>query len=157
MTTMYQVWRFASAEDDTLGALYRVEEEKRIFLCFTLEDEYRAEKIRGETRVPAGTYKLELRPAGRFHQNQVRRYKDTRFHRGMIHVTDVPNFKFILIHPGNDEGDTMGCLLVGEQALANVSRLARLIQSRPAYERVYLEIADAIEQGDTYLQYIDFA
>ena len=37
------------------------------FMCFTLEDEYRADKVYGETRIPDGTYKVELRAVGGFH------------------------------------------------------------------------------------------
>ena len=33
---------------------------------------------------------------------------------GMLHVLDVPNFKYILIHCGNTDEDTAGCLLLGD-------------------------------------------
>ena len=49
--------RFSSQSDTTLGLLF-VDGE---FECFTLEDEYREEKVKGETRIPAGTYKVEKR------------------------------------------------------------------------------------------------
>ena len=31
------------------------------WVCFGLEDEYRATKVTGETRIPAGTYQIKLR------------------------------------------------------------------------------------------------
>ena len=37
---------------------------KRKFLAYTLEDEYREEKVYGETRIPNGTYELGLRKVG---------------------------------------------------------------------------------------------
>ena len=49
--------RFSAQSDTTLGLMFLDGE----FECFTLEDEYRAEKIKGETRIPAGTYKVEKR------------------------------------------------------------------------------------------------
>ena len=49
--------RFSGQSDTTLGLMF-VDGE---FECFTLEDEYRAEKVKGETRIPAGTYKVEKR------------------------------------------------------------------------------------------------
>ena len=51
---MLQVLRFSSQANDTLGLLFDVTDpENRLFLAFTLEDEYRKEKVHSETRVPA--------------------------------------------------------------------------------------------------------
>ena len=52
--------RFSSQSDTTLGLLF-VDGE---FECFTLEDEYREEKVKGEPTIPAGTYKIEKREDG---------------------------------------------------------------------------------------------
>ena len=90
-----QVQRFSSKSNSTLGMLFDVT-DKPIFLCYTLEDEYREDKIRGETRVPAGVYKLTLRTIGGLHERYKKRFKD--IHLGMLHVVDVPNFEYILIH-----------------------------------------------------------
>jgi hypothetical protein len=49
-----RVIRMYSQDDFTLGALYLESKEGREFLCFTLEDEHRDEKVMGETRIPAG-------------------------------------------------------------------------------------------------------
>ena len=54
-----EVLRFSSQADSTSGLLFGVTDIKRHFLCYTLEDERRAFKVKGETRVPAGTYKGE--------------------------------------------------------------------------------------------------
>ena len=48
--------RFHHSPKDTLGLLFINED----FAAFTLEDEFRAEKVRGETRIPEGTYEIEL-------------------------------------------------------------------------------------------------
>ena len=55
-----EVIRYSSQKDSTLGMLFDVTKGRK-FLCFTLEDEARRTKIKGETRIPAGTYKLKLR------------------------------------------------------------------------------------------------
>jgi len=91
-----EVLRFSSQVDSTSGLLFELTEIGRKFLCYTLEDERRALKVRGETRVPAGTYKIELRNEGGFHQRYTKKYPG--IHRGMLHITDVPNFEYILIH-----------------------------------------------------------
>ena len=59
------VLRFSSEADSTHGLLFEHTGVGKKFLCYTLEDERRALKVRGETRVPAGTYKIELRKEGR--------------------------------------------------------------------------------------------
>ena len=49
-----EVLRFSSQKRDTLGLLFDITDGRR-FLCFTLEDEDRDEKVMHETRIPAGT------------------------------------------------------------------------------------------------------
>ena len=49
-----EVLRISSQKDSTNGILFDIT-EGREFLSYTLEDEYRKDKISGETRVPAGT------------------------------------------------------------------------------------------------------
>jgi len=75
------------------------------FLCNTLEDKYRdltkEAKVPGETCIPNGTYsiKMEYSP---------------HFNRLMPHIQNVPFFSYIMIHPGNTDADTSGCVLVGD-------------------------------------------
>ena len=56
-----EVLRISSQDDSTSGILFDVVNGKRKFLCYTLEDEQRDVKVWGETRIPAGEYKLSLR------------------------------------------------------------------------------------------------
>ena len=95
------VLRFSSQEDSTSGLLFENSDLGMSFLCYTLEDERRALKVKGETRVPAGTYKLALRKEGGFDARYKKKYPG--IHKGMIQVMDVPNFEYILIHIGNDD------------------------------------------------------
>ena len=68
-----EVLRISSEADSTSGLLFDVTYFRK-FLCYTLEDEYREEKIKGETRIPAGTYQVVLRKSGGFHNKYVKRY-----------------------------------------------------------------------------------
>jgi len=52
--------RFHDSGQSTLGLL-SVNDQ---FLCFTLEDEGREIKVKGETRIPAGRYQIKLRAEG---------------------------------------------------------------------------------------------
>jgi len=141
-----RVERYKSTPNATLGKLF-IDDK---FECYTLEDEFRAVKVRGETRIPAGTYKLALRKEGGHNAKYAERFPD--IHKGMIHVTNVPNFQFILWHIGNTEKDTDGCLLVGEERDEEKMTISR---STVAYRKMYPRVAEAIEAGDTFVTYVD--
>jgi hypothetical protein len=151
-----EVLRFSSQTDSTSGLLFEVTDIKRHFLCYTLEDERRALKVRGETRVPAGTYKIELRKEGGFHNRYTKKYPG--IHRGMLHITDVPNFEYILIHTGNTDEHTAGCLIVGDAQENNLLLPDGFVgKSVNAYKRIYPSIAKAISQGEEVtITYIDY-
>ena len=150
-----KVLRFSSQEDSTSGLLFLEENQEIKFLCYTLEDEKRDVKVRGETRVPAGIYKLELRTEGGFHNKYKDRYG--KFHKGMLHVTNVPNFEFILIHTGNTDEHTAGCLLVGDSQENNVIVKDGFIgKSTNAYKRIYPDISREISEGkEVTIEYIN--
>lgn len=63
-----EVLRFSSQADCTHGLLFEVTDIGKKFLCYTLEDERRALKVKGETRIPAGVYSIQLRKEGGFHE-----------------------------------------------------------------------------------------
>lgn len=107
---------------------------------YTLEDGQREHKVYGETCIPAGTYKLELRNEGGMTKRYAKRYK---FHRGMIWLREVPMFEWIYIHVGNTSADTLGCILVGLTVGADF-----IGRSRDAYKVIYETIADAIDSPE---------
>ena len=151
-----KVLRFSSQEDSTSGLLFLDGDLGLQFLCYTLEDEKRALKVRGETRVPAGTYKIELRKEGGFHNKYKKKYGS--LHKGMLHVTNVPNFEYILIHTGNSDEHTAGCLLLGDsQENNNIIKDGFIGKSVNAYKRVYPNIAKALELNqEVTTEYVDF-
>jgi len=151
-----KVLRFSSQEDSTSGLLFLEGKKGLEFLCYTLEDEARVLKVRGETRVPAGTYKLELRTEGGFHNKYKKKYGG--FHKGMLHVTNVPNFEYILIHTGNTDEHTAGCLLVGDsQENNNIIKDGFIGKSANAYKRIYTNISKAIIDGkNVTIEYVDY-
>ena len=153
----YEVLRVSSGKDATSGLLFEVSQNKRTFLAYTLEDEQRDVKVWGETRIPAGTYKLELREEGGFHNRYLNKYGNT-FHKGMIHVQDVPGFEFILWHTGNTDEHTAGCLILGNTQTNNrIAKDGFVGNSVDAYKFVYPRVAAAIEAGlDVEVEYIDF-
>ena len=153
----YEVLRVSSQKDSTSGLLFEVNNGKRTFLCYTLEDEQRDVKVWGETRIPAGIYKLGLRTEGGFHNRYLSRY-GADFHKGMIWVLDVPGFEWILWHSGNTDENTAGCLLLGNSQESNLVKKDGFIgASRDAYKLVYPRVLAAIESGlNVEVEYIDY-
>ena len=149
-----KVIRLSSQSDSTSGLLFDVTDGTK-FLCYTLEDERREEKVMAETRIPAGVYSISLRKEGGFHGRYTKKYGD--MHKGMLHVQDVPNFKWILIHTGNTDEHTAGCLILGDSQENNVLMKDGFIgRSVQAYKRVYPPIAEALENGkEVTIEYID--
>ena len=113
----------------TLGSLY-IDDVR----CFeTLEDQLRelagtpvaAWKVKGETAIPSGRYRVSMRHS-------------PRFGRVLPWIQDVPGFEWILIHAGNRTVDTEGCIVVGlDRAPAEVRR------SQMALQRLVLQLAGA--------------
>lgn len=97
----------------TIGDLY-IDGE---FFCNTIEDKVRnlsatcpntpkwiackcKEKVYAETAIPPGTYKVSLD-------------ESPKFKRVLPRLHNVPHFLGILIHSGNSENDSSGCIIVG--------------------------------------------
>lgn len=136
------VLRYSVCDNTTLGLLF-IDGK---FECYTLEDEPREVKVKGSTRIPSGTYEIKLRTEGGHHQRYSQKFPE--FHKGMLHVQDVPNFTWILIHIGNTDDDTEGCLLVGDSAVSNKDDKGRINSSTIAYKRMYQKVAEALERGE---------
>jgi len=151
-----QLLRINSQADYTSGVLFQVcDDDSKEFLCYTLEDEYRAEKVKHETRIPEGTYRITLRDYGGLHEKYKTRFKD--IHKGMLWLRDVPNFQYILIHCGNTDEHTSGCILVG-QTQEYGKKDGWIGRSTQAYFDIYPMIAQALEDGEEVkIEVVDFA
>ena len=96
-----------------------------IFECYTLEDVERPVKIKGETAIPKGTYRVIIN-------------ESNRFKRLLPLLIDVPNFEGIRIHSGNSNHDTEGCILVGQTRNKNY-----IGQSRKAFDKLFKKMQAA--------------
>lgn len=105
------------------GATYTIGDlfvDGRCF-CHTIEDAVRSlpsrcpdtpagrscccrEKVYARTAIPAGTYKVTMTYS-------------PRFKRVLPYLHDVPHFLGILIHSGNTEEDSAGCIIVGRNTV----------------------------------------
>ena len=134
-----EVKRYFDSGNETLGLLFI----NGKFYGYTVEDEERTVKVFGETRIPEGTYRMALRTEGGHHIRYKQKFPE--IHKGMLHILDVPNFKWILIHIGNTDDDTAGCLIVGSYVYSNNAGVGG---STLKYKHIYPIIADAIEAGE---------
>ena len=137
-----QVVRTQFGKDATNGLLFI----DGVFECYTLEDQYQAVKVMHETCIPEGTYDIKFRKTGGFHAKYSARYKNA--HYGMLHLQDVPGFQYILIHTGNTDEHTSGCLILGEtQQDLDINFNGMVGSSAVAYKKMYAKVANQLLQG----------
>jgi hypothetical protein len=118
------------------------------FRCFTLEDEQRDVKVSGETRIPDGTYEVNLRKTL---SRKTRKYRDRfKWFRWHLRLVDVPGFQHIYIHMGNTDDDSQGCILVGQTANFQGDK-STIFESKAAYRELYLELIQYLAAGDSII------
>ena len=118
-----EIKRLYKTENSTIGEL-TVDGK---FECYTLEDKEREVKIKCETAIPKGTYKVIIN-------------KSNRFKKLLPLLLSVPNFEGVRIHPGNTNHDTEGCVLVGRTRSKDF-----IGQSRKAFESLFAKMKEAKE------------
>ena len=142
-----EVFRYSLGKESTLGILANIS-HGREFLCYTLEDPVRDVKIAGDTAIPANTYEMTLRTEGGFHEAFSKPdHWAYAIHKGMLWIREVPEFEYILLHTGNRDIHTKGCLLVGDGSKENIVDEGEIQSSRAAYRRIYPPIAAALLEG----------
>lgn len=152
--------RISTGDESTIGVMYVTESQyvapdSPAFSCFTMEDQPNEPKVPGETRIPAGRYKIELRTEGGMHQRYSNKFD---WHRGMLWLRNVPDFTFVYIHYGNYEKDTDGCILVGDGAQSNVIDDGMVMSSVTAYTRLAQEIyAEMDRDEEVWITIEDYA
>jgi len=126
----------------TLGTFY-VNGTRLGFTCEdtdrTLEDDKdndgnsidEGEKIKGQTAIPLGTYKVILSFSH-------------RFQKVMPEVLGVPNFTGIRIHGGNTDADTLGCPLLGSMRTQTGVANCKVVN-----DRLISMLQDAEDRGET--------
>ena len=152
MENEFTLARIGHAKDSTLGA-FGQKDSKGILnmLCFALEDEKRDVKVMHETRIPAGKYELKLRTYGKWFE----KFKP-KFPEGIFEIMNVPNYTDVLIHTGNTDDDSSGCVLVGNTAMRAASGEFTIGESVLAYERVYpIMLAQLKKSGKIFLNVLD--
>ena len=102
----------------TIGSLYI----NNKYFCDTLEDvdrgldykmtlsEIKSKKIQDQTAIPTGVFKVSLHEISLRFKN---RSWAIKYDGKIPRLINVPGFDGVLIHVGNTDKDTLGCILVG--------------------------------------------
>lgn len=142
--------RIARREKYTIGHLYIDGKQ----FCDTLEDtdrgldsnmtleEIKAKKKYGETAIPTGTYRLDMKTVSP-------KLKDKPYAKpygGILpRFIGIRGYSGVLIHPGNSPEDTAGCILVGRNTVKG-----RLTHSTETYIRLMDQhLIPARDRGET--------
>lgn len=123
-----------------------------VYFCDTMEDKDRGldqstpistiEKVKvpSQTAIPTGLYKVAM--------NQVSpRLSNKNMYKGingkLPRLIDVPGFDGILIHVGNTDKDSSGCILVGFNKVKG-----QVINSRDTFFKLYAKLKEASDRGE---------
>jgi len=137
-----------------------------------VEDEFRAVKVHGETRIPKGQYDITLTHSPKFSKEY---YRDEHGYliltkdwnvaspeikrqyawpHELILINNIPNFSRVLIHWGNTDLDTEGCYIVGS-VFGKTKGRDGVLNSRKKYTQIYPLIFRAIKKGKSTIKFID--
>lgn len=136
----------------TIGHLYI----DGVYFCDTIEDPDRGldqsmpiteivkRKIKGDTCIPYGKYVLTIDVVSPKYSNTAK-YPYAKIANGkMPRVLGVKGFDGILIHAGNTQKDTEGCLLVGYNKVKG-----QVINSQATWQKFYSKLLNAKKKGES--------
>ncbi|EAH7784151.1 DUF5675 family protein [Campylobacter coli] len=110
------------------------DDDKILFECFSLEEDKEGLESGKDLRIPEGNYNLKRHSPSRF-ENTLRsitkKDDDTMIN---VYNDEVPSSRAILIHWGNTDKDTQGCILLG---LTKDNNNESVGQSRQACKEFY--------------------
>lgn len=141
--------RIAKRDTYTIGRLYINGE----YFCDTLEDkdrglkqsmslsEIKSKKVYGKTAIPAGEYEITL------HIISPKYSKKPWFVKfcgaKMPRILNIPGYDGVLIHEGNSDKDTCGCVLVGKNTV-----VGKVLESKNTFAKFYPILKAASDKGE---------
>lgn len=130
--------RIYKGENYTIGHIYidgeyicdSIEDKDRGLTDQMSEQDIKKTKVVNETAIPTGTYKLTLDVASPKFIQKLYYYN---FCKGKLpRLLGVKGFNGILIHKGNTQKDSSGCIIVGYN-----KEKGKVINSQEAFEKLY--------------------
>ncbi|MGM9733416.1 MAG: DUF5675 family protein [Prevotella sp.] len=133
-----KVKRIARKDKYTIGKLY----VNGVYVCDTLEDkdrglrqdmalpEIQKLKVKNETAIPSGKYSVRL-------DVESPRFGGQSFYKSVCNgclprLENVPGFEGVLIHCGNTDKDSSGCILIGQNKV-----VGQVINSRDTFTKLW--------------------
>lgn len=141
--------RIAKRSTYTIGKLYI----DGVYICDTCEDkdrgltqsmpvaEIKKRKVYSQTAIPTGTYTISMNTVSP-------KYSKRDFYKKLCNgkvprLLNVPGYDGVLIHVGNTERDTAGCILVGQN-----TSVGKVLNSQVTFTRLYKVLKDAADKGE---------
>ncbi|KJD21396.1 DUF5675 family protein [Campylobacter jejuni] len=110
------------------------DEEEILFECFSLEEDKEGLESGKDLRIPEGNYNLRRHSPSRFENTLRSITKKDDDEMINVYNNEVPASRAILIHWGNTDKDTKGCILLG---LTKDNNNESVGQSRQACKEFY--------------------
>lgn len=134
---MLRLERTALKAKYTIGHLYVMQGDKKVYVCDTIEDTVRdinkngifdkkEKKIPKLTAIPYGTYRICWSYSPKFGVTKF--LEAAKYEHTMPWVRNVPHFEGILMHCGSSEKSSAGCLIVGYNKV-----VGRVVDSQKAF------------------------
>ena len=140
--------RIAKQKTYTIGKLYI----NGVYECDTLEDvdrglsndmaidEIKKKKVYGQTAIPTGTYEINMDVVSpKFKDRSWAKPYDGKLPRLM----DVPGYEGVLIHVGNTDKDSSGCILVGQNKIKG-----QVVNSTATFHELMEKLTEVYERGE---------
>ena len=135
---MLRLERTALKAKYTIGHLYVMQGDKKVYVCDTIEDTVRdinkngifdknEKKIPKLTAIPYGTYRIGWSYSPKFGVSKF--MEAANYNHTMPWVKEVPHFEGILIHCGSSEKSSAGCIIVGFNKV-----VGKVVDSRKAFD-----------------------
>lgn len=137
--------RYSDNSDSTLGLLFEKLQDRLRFENYILEDEHRAEKVSGETRIDAGIWELKIQETVTLLTEKYR--KKYPWFENHIEITGLPRHRSVYPHIGNTDEDTEGCPLFGDIVDNNMITEGAVSYSTQAFKRWYLKVLPHLKTG----------
>lgn len=138
MANKLRLERIFSNNTYTIGKLYL----NGKYICDTIEDtdrklssnmtvdEIKKIKVQNKTAIPYGTYKVAMDVVSPSYSKVD--YYVKNYGAKIPRLLNVKGFEGVLIHPGNTEKDSAGCIIVGSNKVKG-----KVINSRAIFDKLY--------------------
>lgn len=114
MSLKFVINRIENNEFCTIGELEVFDENNTsLFKCFTLENPKIGAERKKDLAIPAGEYTVDERFSPKFSAG----FGGRKMY--WVYGGEIPQDAYILIHGGNTEKDTEGCILLGTDVVRN--------------------------------------